>query len=254
MILDILDKINIPSHDNGIRFTKTDRIDFIKSELLKSQYRLTDLGIALIYSKKPIETLKDASVMLISSHVDCVKEMTACFSKKIDNHFIKGTYDNSITNAAVLSLMLKNRLPDNVVIAFTGNEEYGGAGAIRVAEYFDSFDIVPITIVLDVTYDGYRENKFFTIENLNEYLENSNFIPHTALILKKEREHYVYVDDADIDETWKYSKYEFPCFSLCLPVKGKMHSTEGVTVRLDSFKEYIRALEKISNTSFITFE
>ena len=44
------------------------------------------------------------------------------------------------------------------------------------------------------------------------------------------------------DETWEYDEMGVPCFSLCVPVKGDMHSGEGVLMRKESFGRYVEAL------------
>ena len=49
-------------------------------------------------------------------------------------------------------------------------------------------------------------------------------------------------DNYEDDETAEYSKYGLECFSFCIPVKGEMHSNDGVKVRKSTYDKYIEAL------------
>ena len=68
----------------------------------------------------------------MSSHVDCEAGITECFSREEKDDILKGTYDNSITNTAILALMMEGYLPEQVIIAFTGDEEKESKGAVEI--------------------------------------------------------------------------------------------------------------------------
>ena len=107
-------------------------------------------------------------MIIISSHVDCEHKITDCFSEvcDTDNSLIKGTYDNLLTNASIVSLMLEGELPENVLIAFTGDEEVGSKGARKLTKYLKKNSIeIKCAIVLDVTDMGWKEAADFTVEN-----------------------------------------------------------------------------------------
>lgn len=102
----------------------------------------------------------------MSSHVDCEAGITRCFTRLEDNGLMRGTYDNAITNAAALYAMLSGGLPDDIMVCFTGDEEYGGNGASGLAHFLRRHSIDPRGIaVLDVTDMGWKEESDFTIEN-----------------------------------------------------------------------------------------
>lgn len=83
-------------------------------------------------------------------YVDCSRDYAAekptlLVSAQIDSRYgeyltrrgereIAGTFDNSACNAVALYLMLEGRLPRQVLVAFTGDEERGGAGAGQVIQ------------------------------------------------------------------------------------------------------------------------
>ena len=49
---------------------------------------------------------------------------------------MQGTFDNSLTNAMTVSLMLEDALAMNVAVVFTGDEEEDSNGAADVAAFF----------------------------------------------------------------------------------------------------------------------
>lgn len=116
---ELLQQLTVESQDNGEVFTRTNRLERIKSLLHDSSYELLYAGkLALIYGKKGVTPAK--ARLLVSSHIDTV--YTHCFCEETDTHW-KGTFDNSATNTALIQLMLENKIGDHVLIAFTGDEE-----------------------------------------------------------------------------------------------------------------------------------
>ena len=253
----LLLQMNALNYDNGKKFIKTDRLDNICELLWSSSYRRINAnGLFHLYSKVPISELSD-KLIVISSHVDCHRQITKCFSKDYDADLMQGTFDNSLTNAVAVSLMLEDALAMNVVVAFTGDEEEDSNGAADVAAFFRKLHKKIKVIVLDVTDMGWREGCAFTIENnfwsdmtgkiasrlLAETGYPWRFVPSNpyeipAYIPNK----YVIGQEAEPDESWEYDEHKVECFSLCIPTKGDMHSDDGVFVRKNSLVPYMKIL------------
>jgi len=106
IVLNLLKEVNVPCHDDGKCFIKTasPRIDVIKQKLTTTDYLCTEGPLFLLYHKKPLTEYKDNTI-LVSTHIDCEEDITKCFSKVLNETELLGTYDNSITNTAVLQLM-----------------------------------------------------------------------------------------------------------------------------------------------------
>ena len=253
----LLTQINVLNYDNGKKFTRTDRLDAICELLWNSSYRRINAnGLFHLYSKVPLSELPD-ELIVISSHVDCQRQITKCFSKDYDDDLMQGTFDNSLTNAMTVSLMLEDALAMNVVVAFTGDEEEDSTGAADVAAFFRNLHKKIKVIVLDVTDMGWREGCAFTIENnfwsdttgkvVSRLSAESGYpwrlVPSDpyeipAYIPNK----YVIGQEAEPDESWEYDEHKVECFSLCIPTKGEMHSDNGVLVRKDSLAPYMKIL------------
>lgn len=267
---ELLRKINVICRDNGKRFTHTQRLDVISRIAEEAGYiSVSDAPLFLMYAKKPLAELP-RELLVISTHIDCVKKITTFFTERNDGE-LYGTFDNSITNAAALLLMKKGTLPDNAVIAFTGNEEYGSAGALAVSEFLKEAGKTFFAVVLDVTHDGYEQNMPFTVENDLWFGKKAGiyeqsivdgadkaslywgYVAYSAasvakLIPNRCRLTDEYGDAVESweDESWTYSEEEVPCFSLCIPTRGDMHSNKGLFAREADFDIYIKALENIA--------
>ena len=232
----ILRKVTVMSKDDGRRFLVFDRIEAIREILAKTDYKLQHEGdLCLIYSKKPIE---DQSVTLISSHIDCVYHN--CFCEEEEECY-KGTFDNSLTNAAVLYNMLHDRFDENVVIAFTGDEEKDSAGCWEVMRTLKNANcFVKSAVVTEVTNEGWEENCAFTLEN---DLGIDLITAHRLIESLKCREwDYMLVHEAEPDESWDLDTAGIPCLTLCSPILGDMHSDDGVLARKCHFHNYLDAL------------
>lgn len=90
----------------------------------------------MIYKKKNINFPQE--VVLISSHVDYVDEISNPNFKITSKGNYKGTFDNAVTNAIAVIAMLEKRFADNVLIAFTGDEEEESARAEQVIEFLEN--------------------------------------------------------------------------------------------------------------------
>ena len=68
---ELLQQLTVESQDNGEVFTRTNRLERIKSLLHESSYELLYAGkLALIYGKKGVTPAK--ARLLVSSHIDTV--------------------------------------------------------------------------------------------------------------------------------------------------------------------------------------
>ena len=240
--LQILDSVTVNSRDNGKQFTDTTRILAIESLLKDSDYELFYKGnLTLLYAKHT--PVKGERVVLVSTHIDTV--YSHCFCQEKDG-FLHGTFDNSYTNAATIWNMLNGKFADNVVIAFTGDEEEDSQGAIETVCVLGRMQCtIAFAIVLDVTNEGWEQQAQFSIEN---DLGIDIFTAHRLVeLLKPYNAKYTYMHDAEPDESWDYDEYGIPCFTLCAPVLGDMHSDKGVLLRKESFPAYPEILAIVAN-------
>ncbi len=140
------------TRDNMEHFTDTSRLDYIREQLRESDYEvLCETPLSVIYKKKNV--VLPEKIVLISSHVDCVDEIKKPNFKITKKGNYKGTFDNAATNAAVLIAMLEQRLEDNVLVSFTGDEEDDSDGAKQVMKYLENLKKKVIAVTLDVTFD-----------------------------------------------------------------------------------------------------
>ena len=269
---ELLKKINVISRDNGKEFTHTKRLGAIKKAAANTEYRLiAEKPLFHLYAKDGLENIGD-NIVVISSHADCVKSITEFFTEKEEN-LLKGTFDNSITNTAALLLMEKGSLPSNIVFAFTGDEERNSLGAKALTEFLHSKGKYFFAVVLDVTYEGYAQNMPFTVENdfwygakpkygdcgktvisaADKASEYWGFVAASRIIVPeyiparcKLVDEYGDLIESACDESWLYDEYDVPCFSLCLPTCGSMHSNAGLIAKEESFGIYVKALENIA--------
>ena len=236
----LLGSVTSDCKDDGKSFQVCDRIEFIKKYLGGSSYELlAEDNLFLLYGKKQFSV--GTSVVLVSSHIDCV--YTRCFCEEQGDYY-RGTFDNSFTNAVLLYAMKEEMLPENVVIAFTGDEEHDSAGAIAVNLYLTKKqNPIVFALVLDVTNVGGDENHYFAVENdfgidlLTAHRIVEGLASYTNL--------YSYLHNAEPDESWDYSEYGIPCMTLSATVAGNMHSDEGVLVHRNTFEVYCNALQKV---------
>ena len=238
---DILQTVTIDCKDNGERFTVTDRVAVIERMLENSDYKLiARRPLALLYAKRQLR--EGDRVLLISSHIDCV--YGRCFCNDEDE-CMRGTFDNSFGNAAVLWNMVHDRLPDNVVVAFTGDEEHDSHGALQTVEALAGMGVeVSMVLVQDVTNVGWESGALFTIENdLGiDILTGYNIISS----LEQYGGRFAFKHNALPDESWDYADCGVPCFTLCVPVGGELHGDAGVLLRKESATEYCNVLSLLA--------
>ena len=258
----LLKEINVLCRDDGKQFTDTRRLEVIEKELRESEYVLKKGNLFRLYSKKPVSEIK-GKILLVSSHVDCEKDIKKCFSRNETAEMLRGTYDNSITNAAILALMKEGTLPEAVIVAFTGDEEIESGGAKEVAKYRKKKNKKFQAVVLDVTDAGWEEDADFTVENNfwnkktgQRVCDTADELGYPWLFVPKKRKkrpdyipkNRVYSEEAEQDESWEYDEQNVKCFSLCLPVYGEMHSDKGVLARKQSFIHYVEMLNRVCHS------
>ena len=240
--IELLDAVTVDCKDNGREFVTDDRISVIERLLDGSAYRLVAREpLALVYAKRDLR--EGDSVVLVSSHVDCLYNSCFCSEEK---DFLRGTFDNSFGNAAILWQMLAGTLPDNVVVAFTGDEEHDSQGAVQTVLALGKMHCnVNFAIVLDVTNVGWNSGACITFENDNGI---DLFTAHKIVdAVKGTGVAYAFEHNAEPDESWDYNDYGIPALSLCIPAKGDLHSDSGVLLRKSDFIPYCNALETVVN-------
>lgn len=233
----LLKAVTVDCKDDGTQFILPDRIEAIESLLKNTPYTLIAREpLALLFAKRvPQECEK---IVLISSHIDCV--YSSCFCDDADGCW-RGTFDNSFGNTAVLWCMMNDMLPENTVVAFTGDEERDSNGAVQALLALGRMGCtVSVAIVQDITNVGWERGALFTIEN------DSGFDLMQAYDLVASLEPYsgkfAFRHDAEPDESWDYAEYGIPCLTLCAPVGGNLHGDEGVLLRKESAAEYCKVL------------
>ena len=265
-LLEILSAVSVINRDDGRRFTETGRLDAITALLWDSKYRRINAdGLFALYAAKPLTEYKGTDVVVVTSHVDCERGITRCFSRREPKGMLKGTYDNAATNAAITFLMLKGSLPDNVIIAFTGDEEVDSDGVAQLIAFLRKHSVnIRKAIVLDVTDMGWKEGADFTVENDfwsgncgREIIETAQNLPYSWRFVPSDPDDVpafvpkdvVIYKEAEPDESWRLDDFDVNCCSVCLPVEGKMHDDAGVLAREASFFNYTEALDRIINAA-----
>ncbi len=265
-------ELTLPCEDNGIRWTRRERLDAIASALNGTAYSLLGKSeLAFVYRHSGYSRKKPT--ILVSTHVDSLYGQY--FARKVGAE-IHGTFDNSATNGVVVELMRQGSLPPQVLVAFTGDEEENSRGADQTVEILSQgglFSMLELVMVLDLTEEAYGQAAF-TLENL--FVESNqaeallrfsgkrDLKSYLTTILKddacpgikkttssKPSSHdLVVVMNAAPDESWQYDEHDLNCFSLCLPCRpldGDMHSDLGVAIQCTAFEQYALALKQLAS-------
>jgi hypothetical protein len=172
---------------------------------------------------------------------------------------IRGTLDNSATNAVALHQMLVGSLDPQVVVAFTGDEEGDCRGADAALSCCSGLGEVlglpEMVVTLDLTEERAGMSPF-TVEN---YFRRKG-TPRTRLQFdsKKSLKSFIaeklsgmdqtFIPDAEADESWRYDEHDLNCFSLCLPCRclgADMHDDVGVLVRQEDLSAYAQVLVEV---------
>ncbi|MBR4759564.1 MAG: M28 family peptidase [Lachnospiraceae bacterium] len=236
---ELIETIN---HDDGKAFIsgESQRLDVIRKQLAESLYQETSLPLVSLYSKEKPENL-DGRVIVLSSHIDTVRQITRPFW---DEDTCRGTLDNAITNHILVEMMLADELPEQVIVAFTGDEESGNRGARMTAKYLEEKcpAAKPCFITLDITDNcgvddyavsmEYRKDRKKLAKKIYKKIENASYFDKIGKIrLGMTR-----------DETDEYRKFG-KAVSVCLPVDSEYyHSNHGVGIKRESMEIYRRFL------------
>ena len=241
----ILSKIALPCRDDGAKFTDTRRLDAIAACVGEKWRLLVDGALCRIYARDDFDP--KAPAVVVSSHVDMVA--SRCYAECGDELW-KGSFDNLITNAAVVSCMEQGLFGSNILVAFTGDEEEDSRGADEVVQTLRKKGVrIGFVIVTDVTDVGWGEGKHFTIENIfpddGQPVADllSRWLPCVSCIDSHPR----VVVEGECDEAWQYDEHDLKCCSVCLPCRGDMHSEEGVAVRRVSVAIYADVLRRFAS-------
>lgn len=265
----LLQEISLPCYDNGTCFTDRTRLNKIEAIASETHYQYKKSApLFTLFSKQPIESLGQ-DIVILSTHVDAVEDITEFYVNDINRRTVHGTLDNTATNAIALSLMIENALSDHVLVAFTANEEEDSLGAIQLIEFLKKINKRAFVIVLDVTYEDFDkadftiENNFFYEHKIHQTVKELlltrkipfRFIPQDPMQIPDyikfshlERYSDGGIKEALEDESWAYDELGIECFSLCLPVRGEMHDNCGVDCRKKSFSQYKDTVELFSNS------
>jgi len=249
-------ELTLPCADNGRDFTRTDRIHRIRDLLRSTPYTcLGEKPLAQVWQHPGF--VPALPLVLVSSHID---SLYTNYHASCDDGILLGTFDNSVTNAVILSLILENRLPQQVLVAFTGDEEDESRGADQVIDILQNAPpnaIHPeMVVVLDITEESYDSHSF-TFENLFRASKES---PSAQFRFEKKRDlaqflrnllapsDPVIIKEGEPDESWQYDEHDLNCFAFCLPCKtitGNIHDEEGVHVKESSAHQYANTLATV---------
>lgn len=241
-LIELLKSVTVDCKDDGKGFTVADRVMVIEKLLEGTDYkRIVREPLALVYAKRELSA--GDSVVLVSAHIDCL--YASCFCND-NGDCLCGTFDNSIGNAAILSLMIKGLLPDNVVVVFTGDEEKDSQGAVQAVLALGRMQCeIKFALVLDATNTGWDSGASFALENdLGVDLLTAHRIIGSVEGLGVK---YAFKHDAEPDESWDYNDYGIPSLSVCAVVDGFLHSNEGVLLRKSSLAPYCESVRAVLN-------
>lgn len=238
---ELLNAVTVDCKDNGEHFVVDDRIQVIERLLQNTPYKLIAREpLALLFAKR--KPRRRGKTLLISSHIDCV--YNKCFCRDEGDCF-RGTFDNSFGNAAVLWCMMNDTLPENTVVAFTGDEEKDSGGALQTMLALGRMGCRLTAIVQDVTKVGWGGGALFTIENDSGFSMLTSYNVLSSLMNKF---HSIgFEHNAEPDESWDYAERGIPCLTFCAPIYGDMHSDEGVLLRKESAVAYCDALAHLAS-------
>lgn len=253
-IKEILERIALPARSGKKGFKNTEKLEAIE-QLLKEQnspYILIHKSKhAWIFGQKPMES--NQSTLLVSTHSDIVDGIQKPFSEyQEEEKYFKGTYDNLGTNAACVNLMLNEPLSKDVYFSFTADEETGRCNGANYSLLYTKTTTgkEPIIFALDVTEEGYDNDRLFTIEGLHAKSEAfRQKMLHIFMETEGEEQSFEVVplkkndDNSSLpksyrsnsvtmyDESVFYAKQNCNSCSLCLPGEGSMHSDSGFYVK-----------------------
>ena len=247
----MLASMQLPCYDNGSVFTNTEKLDKVREILRNKTYTEQDKpyletvgNLFRLYSRKPVEELDPSTAIVISTHADFVKQIRKPFVKGDSDGSLLGTFDNSATNAAALYLLYEGQLPDNVLVAFTGNEESGMRGAAELDYYLSQMlGGHPFYMTLDVTDNNYGESHF-TLENC--FSMSKKEIGELVDVIQASGIRGYGYPRALPDEAYRYANLGAHSCSICVPTEGPMHSNKGCNMELSAYLDYVDVVRQIA--------
>ncbi len=255
-MLEILKQINIKCEDDSKGFKDTEKIGRIDKLMRKTKFRMIHDGkLTKLYSRHHVKNLSGKSFVIVSSHIDTVYKN---FYSMEGRDVVTGTLDNSITNAVLIDLLIRYDIPENVIVAFTGNEEKESLGVDETIEFLHGIKAgAAIVASLDVTNRGYR-NHGYTVENYfvkkgkgRTFLRKKQLKNYLVEILERKKTKTIHPVSADPDDTWQFDEHNLNCFSFCIPVRNIaehgdwMHDDMGVIVKKSALKDFESGLLKL---------
>ena len=237
--------------DDGVSFIHQERLDYLARALSATAYHETALPLARVYHAAAFD--KTRPFVVVSSHVDELptRPWSDEITSRMPGQWLKGTYDNAITNAVLLFLMKEGKLDAQAVVAFTGNEECENGhvmeGARQVVKTLHPRPGTDFCLILDVTAEGKLEEDDFTVENVfpRERLTREKVLAELEQRVSNAGP-YSCIPDGWEDEAWLYDQFGLACCSLCIPTRGPMHENEGLLVRKAAVPGYASALAALS--------
>ena len=267
-IKEVLEKIALPARSNKHGFKDTTKLEAIESLLSENGspfHIIHKTDHTWMFGRADVEPGK--SIVMVSSHADIVDGIKNPFSElDEETHYFKGTYDNLGTNAAAVYLMLEKDIPDNVVFAFNDEEETGKClGARDALSYVRSTsEREPIVFALDVTDEGYDNDRLFTVEGFHAGNDGiRRYFLQKMLDTEGEKQSFEVVklkkkDDVSVlpkeylsdeltvfDESVFYAENGCLSCSICLPGDGSMHTDSGFYVKEPVMRGYAESLAQI---------
>ncbi len=249
----LVHRLTCPCKDDGTSFTITARLREIADTLAGSAYRIRYEG-NLVHVYQHTDFDPQRPLLMLSCHVDSVYEE---YNSAETEEYLLGTYDNSACNAAATYLMAAKALPPQVLVAFTGDEEYDSGGADEAVALLQRdnalFARLELVVCLDLTEVecdcGYTiENCFHKRDPQGAHLHfhsEANLAAWLRRISLGSTIPYVPHWEAVVDESWQYDEHDVNCFTLglvCRCLDGHMHNAAGVAIAARHLAAYAAAL------------
>lgn len=243
----LIGAVNAPGADDGRKFTDARRRQAVialagRAKLFRP---VLDDGFSLVYGGA-IDP--ERTVVLLSCHIDHPFKAAELFLKA-GKGGLTGTLDNSVCAGLLLDLLRRGELPDNVLAAFTGNEERGMRGAKALIAHLRrgalkkyaaglgavlTLDVTPDNAAMPVSLENVAPNK-----RLRARLGFENPAAAAAWVgarLKAAGVPYGTLLKALPDESFAYAAAGLSALSFGLPVapragrgKADVHDPAGVT-------------------------
>ena len=169
--IEIMQALCVLSYSNPSGFTTDEKRAVIRELLKDSGYTEHKGTLTSVWTKS------DNIEVLVSTHIDMVHAITQPFAELNDGAYV-GTWDNLITNSAIVSLMMEGAFADNVALAFDGEEESCSFAGLREALCHLENMQMPLkhVITTDVTHEAYGSGLAVSIENMNSNEEEQEDI------------------------------------------------------------------------------